>query len=210
MTEDGMVPTVLDLNRTRVCGESSSEHSKTPHAMDARPTSQLPQHVRANANPEGGQRGMARFSFPIYLTGLKCCHCAIDCRTVLTRPRTMSWPAWRPQMCRLATLMMSHCSGMCCWPQCKANDKATRLEHTRTRKTKFFVRLCCTLEGILFVVPTKREGHFGRGSGCISINIGNSSMRTSRVIRMKPLYKNVGASSNQSATNFVVWATFCL
>jgi hypothetical protein len=89
MPADGLLPTVLDLNWTRVCGESSSEHSKTPWAMDK---ANLPaaSTCLGKCNPEGEQRGMARSSFSVYLTCLKCRHCAIARRTVLTRTRAMS------------------------------------------------------------------------------------------------------------------------
>jgi hypothetical protein len=70
--------------------------------------------------------------------------------------------------------------------------------------TKCFVRHGSILKQILFAVPSKREGHFGGGSSSISMNIGNSSSRTLRAIGITPLYKSVLASSNLSATSFVV------
>jgi hypothetical protein len=55
----------------------------------------------------------------------------------------------------------------------KANNIATVPAHTWTRRTKCFVRLACISERILFAVLSKREVYFGRGSVCISMNVGN-------------------------------------
>jgi hypothetical protein len=49
---------------------------------------------------------------------------------------------------------------------------------------------------------SKWEVHFGRGLGYIPMNMGHSCPKTSRVIRITPLYKIFGASSNWSATDF--------
>jgi hypothetical protein len=46
------------------------------------------------------------------------------------------------------------------------------------KEDKMLCEVWLHIERILFVVPGKREGHFGRGSGYITMNIGNPCQKT--------------------------------